>query len=261
MYDHVIVPFDGSIEARAALAPAADLAWRCGAKIVVVGTTSVEDEAVTYVLKSQAMAKSGADVDFWVDPGLELGAAVLEATRFRADPVICVASRYRQQGVLRKKQVATPLPELVLRHSTVPVLVIGPEVDLGRGLPLDELVMPIDDSPESVRAARLASQWAEELRVGVHFLYVVAPGAPDPNPTETVRQIHDELRSGLPGIRLEIIETAQPAAALVAIAAEGSDTVILLPRTGATAMAPLDAYADEVVRTSRRAVLLAPPAA
>ena len=46
MYQHVIVPFDGGLEARAALAPASDLAWRCGAKVVVVSTTAIDDEVL-----------------------------------------------------------------------------------------------------------------------------------------------------------------------------------------------------------------------
>jgi len=260
MYQHVIVPFDGTLESRAALAPAADLAWRCGAKVVIVSTTAVENEAATLALKSQAFSKSGADVDFWLDRNMELGAAVVEATRFRSDPLICVASRYRPQGVLRKKNVASPLPEVVLRHSPVPVLVIGPETDLSRGLPLAELVMPVDDSPESVRAGRLAAQWATDLRVAVRFLFFVAPGALAPHPPEAVRQLHDELRAQVPGVSLEIIETEHRAAALVAIAAEATAAVILLPRTGATDRAALDHHAHEVVATSTRAVLFAPPA-
>lgn len=260
MYQHVIVPFDGGLESRAALAPAADLAWRCGAKVVVVSTTAVEDEAATHALKSQAMSKSGADIDFWLDRNMELGAAVVEATRFRADSLICVASRYRLHGVIRKKKVPSPLPGAVLRHSPVPVLVIGPETDLTRGLPLGELLMPVDDSPESVRAARLAVQWANELRVALRFLYVVAPGAVDPNPPAAVGHLHDEVRAEVPGATLEVIETDHPAAALVAIAAEGTDAVILLPSTGATDRAALDRYAHEVVDSSTRAVLVAPPA-
>ena len=98
MYQHVIVPFDGTIESRAALAPAADLAWRCGAKVVVVTTTAIEDDAANYVIKSHAIAKSGADVNFWVDPNVEPADALLEATRFRSDPLICLASRYRPRA-------------------------------------------------------------------------------------------------------------------------------------------------------------------
>ena len=102
MFHHVIVPFDGTLEARAALAPAADLAWRSGAKVVIVTTFAIDDEVAHFVLKSQAIAKSGADVDFWVDAHAELGDAVLEATRYRSEPIICMASRYRNSGLVRR---------------------------------------------------------------------------------------------------------------------------------------------------------------
>jgi nucleotide-binding universal stress UspA family protein len=259
MFQHVIVPFDGTLEARAALAPAADLAWRCGAKVVIVSTTGVEDEVVHFVLKSQAIAKSGSDIDFWIDPELELGDAVLEATKFRADPIICMASRYRGAGLVRKRHTAAPLPEAVLRHSMVPIVVIGPEMDLTRGLPLAELVMPIDDSPESVRSARLAAEMATALRIGVRFLVIVPPEVGDPRPPEAVREIFDEIRARLPAISLEVIETERPAAALVAIADEQRDAVILLPRTGGDERGPFDSFTAEVVATSHLAVVLAPP--
>jgi nucleotide-binding universal stress UspA family protein len=141
----------------------------------------------------------------------------------------------------------------------VPVLIIGPEADLSRGLPLAELVMPIDDSPEAVRAARLAADWAIGLRIALRFLSFVPPGASATQAPETVRQIHDEIRARVPSVVLELIETEQPAGALVAIAAEQVDAVILLPGPGGTGREPLDAFAGEVVRTSTRAVLLAPP--
>ena len=150
MYHHVIVPFDGTLEARAALAPAADLAWRCGAKVVIVTTIAIDDEVAHFVLKSQAIAKSGADVDFWVD-------CARRARRCRAggDPVPVRAHHLhglplpRPAGCCGRSRRRRPLPEAVLRHSSVPVLIIGPETDLSSGLPLAELVMPIDDSAES----------------------------------------------------------------------------------------------------------------
>ena len=222
MFHHVIVPFDGTLEVRAALAPAADLAWRCGAKMVIVTTLAIDDEAAQYVLKSQAIAKSGADVSFWVDAHAELGDAVLEATRFRSDPIVCMASRYRNAGLVRKKQTPSPLPEAVLRHSSVPVLIVGPETDLSRGLPLAELIMPIDDSAESVRAARFAADVAASMRLAVRFLVMVPPGG-DARVPDDVRAIVDEIRAGMPAVELELIETDQPAAALVAIAAEERD--------------------------------------
>jgi hypothetical protein len=259
MYKHVIVPFGGGLEARAAFAPAADLAWRCGAKVVIVSTTAIEDDVVKHIVKSQAIAKSGADVDFWVDLGTELGDALLDAVKFRPDAVICLVSRYRTTGVVRKKQVATPLPEVVLRRSSVPVLVIGPETDLSRGLPMTAIHVPIDETPEAARAVAMAGSLATELRLGVRLLYMAPPGAAYSRPPAAVKALVSVARSSAPDVTLDVIETARPAAALVAIAAEDPDGIILLPGTGGDEHAPLGPFAREVVDTSKRAVLLAAP--
>src|SRR5690606_35541500 len=88
VYENVIVPFDGSPQGRGALAPAADLAWRCGARIVIVNNTDASDKASRAELKTRAMSLSGADVDFWVDLEHSLGRALVEAARFRPDPIV-----------------------------------------------------------------------------------------------------------------------------------------------------------------------------
>ena len=67
------------------------------------------------------------------------------------------------------------------------------------------------------------------MRLGVRFLVMVPPGG-DARVPDDVRAIVDEIRARMPAVELEVIETDQPAAALVAIAAEERDAVILLPR-------------------------------
>ena len=67
VYQNVIVPNDGTLEGRSALAPAADLAWRCGARVVNVSNTEVSDKSSKAAVKGHAMAQSAADVEFWVD--------------------------------------------------------------------------------------------------------------------------------------------------------------------------------------------------
>ena len=47
----VIVPNDRSREGRIVFAPAADLAWRCGAKVVNVSNTDVNNRSAQAVVK------------------------------------------------------------------------------------------------------------------------------------------------------------------------------------------------------------------
>jgi hypothetical protein len=145
-----------------------------------------------------------------------------------------------------------------MRHSTVPVVVVGPETDLSRGLPLASLFVPIDADPQSVQAVGLAVDLAEELRLAVNLLHMVEPGGTGRAP-EPVSALVAAARARLPRTAFDLIETSDPAAALVAIAAEDDDGGILLPRSGTPdADTGLSPFAAEVIRTSLRAVVLPP---
>ncbi len=296
MYKHVIVPFDGGLETRAVVAPAADLAWRCGAKLVIVSTTAISDSALRMVLKSQAISKSGADVDFWIDLDKSIGAALVDAARHRADPIVCISSRRRMRGVIRARTTINPFPIEVLQGCTAPVLVIGPETDVSRGLPLVEVVVPYDGSPGAAEALALAARWGESLRLVVHIVGTVEGDEPPPKPARPAEPTPLDLLEGLTGsdasgpvanpehqamvgrleaaldaIRplvpwagFELIATGDPAAALVDLTADRPDTILVLPanrdqRLGADQATALGPMVDAVVRASRRAVLLTPP--
>jgi nucleotide-binding universal stress UspA family protein len=172
LYDHVIVPYDGTLPAREGLAPAAGLAWRCGARIVIVNTTEASDRRSRQQVKAAAMAMSGADVDFWVDPDRSLGQALVETARHRSRPILCVPIR-RKDTVLRRRPLLTAMPAEALLGAPCPVLVIGPETEIDQGLPLRELVVGLDGSAASESVLELALTWARALRLGVVLVGVV----------------------------------------------------------------------------------------
>ena len=64
-------------------APANDLAWRCDARMVVVSNTDAGDQSSKAAVKLQAIAKSGADVEFWIDLEHPLAEAALKAVAYR----------------------------------------------------------------------------------------------------------------------------------------------------------------------------------
>lgn len=257
MYDSVIVPFDSSLELRAALAPAADLAWRCRAKIVVVNTTPAADEASRLVLKSQAISMSGADVDFWVDLDVDLGDALVEAARHRPNPIVCVASRYRKAGLLVRRRTVTPPPPQVFTDIDAPVLVIGPEADVSRGLNMVEVLVLDDGSPSADAALALAARWAHGLRVDVHVVAVV--GGTDHDTVARVQQRFDRLSAAAPGATLQVLASDHPAPTMVAVARRRPDAVVVVGRGQPAAGSPLGAIAAELVATSPRFVVVADP--
>ena len=146
MFEHVIVSVDGGTGTRAVLAPAVDLAWRCGAKLVVVTTAPSAARSSRDLLKAHAMARSGADIDHWVDPGGDPGAAILETVAHRSTPIVCLATRPPEAVRALHQEVARLAPEcscevvqttrpaaaLVAISSTGTAVVVCPEVGADR---------------------------------------------------------------------------------------------------------------------------------
>jgi nucleotide-binding universal stress UspA family protein len=253
MYRNVIVPFDGEVETRAVLTPASDLAWRCGAKLVVISTNDVDDQNVKVALKTQAIAKSGGETDFWVDLDRPLDEALIEAARHRPASIICIASRHRQHG---RRSRDTPLPAAVVAAPPVPVLVIGPEVDVTAGLPMTDIFLAIDGSTTAYRAARLAAEWAKRFRLGVHLVVVIPPDGDEHAAVEPHRALLGEVAKRAPQATLGVLPTATPAESFVRLVDDQPNAVLLLAR--ADAGGPLGAGLEEIVPLSSRPVLLAP---
>jgi hypothetical protein len=255
MYRNVIVPFDGEVETRAVLTPASDLAWRCGAKLVVVSTNDVDDHNVRMALKTQAIAKSRGEVEFWVDLEHPLDVALGEAARHRPGSIICVTSRHRY-GLRRKD---TPLPAAVLADPPVALLVIGPEVDVTAGLPMTDVFLAVDPTPVAYRAARLASEWARRFRLGVHLVVVAPVGADEHGATEPFRPLLREVVKLAPEATLGVLHAAHAAHAadsFVEMVNDQPNAVLLLAGPGAGG--PLGVGVQDVVRRSTRPVLVAP---
>jgi nucleotide-binding universal stress UspA family protein len=258
MYDNVIVPFDGGLELRAALAPAADLAWRCDAKLVVVNTTAASDQESRLVLKTQAISMSGADIDFWVDLDHEIGPALALAASHRPRSLICVASRYRAVGMVRRRQVPTPLPVEVFTDAPSPVLTIGPEADVSRGLQMAEVVVALDGSPTAAAVLPLAAEWGSRLRVGVRLVGLVGEGGDADGLVAELDRVLEDLSPRVPEVSLEVLRTDDPASALLEVLERRSDTVAMLATNGSgdraeEAIGPL---ASSIVARSNRPVLL-----
>ena len=145
----ILVPLDGSSVAEAALTPAVDLARENGAKLVLLRAAEahtrpmadpvqaqvvVMQEAQEYLAAAQdrVMSAGVADVEVsaWYGPPVE---AIVAAARYRSADLIVMSSHGRS-GVARL--VMGSVTELVLRATTVPILVIRPD-----GAPIDTRFM------------------------------------------------------------------------------------------------------------------------
>jgi nucleotide-binding universal stress UspA family protein len=142
--------------AEAALTPAVDLARETGAKLLLLRAAEaptrptadpveaqvvVMQEAQEYLAAAQdrVMAAGVADVEVsaWYGPPVE---AIVEAARYRSADLIVMSSHGRS-GVARL--VMGSVTELVLRTTTVPILVIRPD-----GAPIDIRVVSAPTAKE-----------------------------------------------------------------------------------------------------------------
>jgi nucleotide-binding universal stress UspA family protein len=263
VYENVIVPFDGTLPARAVLAPAADLAWRCGARIVIVNNTEASDQASKQSLKSRAMSMSGADVDFWVDLDHSLGRAIVEASKFRPNCIVCVPVRTKA-STFRRRTVLGATPAEVLLEAAVPVLVIGPETDVSRGLPMTEIVVSLDGSTESEQVLPLAIDWAKQLKLRLTLAGVVR--ASDGNGDHTAEREYlsnhlSKAQREVPESGLELVEANDPATGLCELLATRDTAIIALSTHGRSGVDrhPLGSVAQAVMLRSPRAVLFQRP--
>jgi nucleotide-binding universal stress UspA family protein len=262
VYDNVIVPFDGTLPARAVLAPAGDLAWRCGARIVIVNNTEASDKASKGALKSRAMSLSGQDVDFWVDLDNDLGRALIEAAEHRSDPLIAIPIRTRPGG-LRRRPVMGAMAAEVLIESPVPVLVIGPSTDVSQGLPLNEIVVVLDGSPESELVMPVAAQWARELKLALIVVGVVREGASGSHAGE-INYLQSQLSAfaaDLGESSCELLEAPDPATGLCAFLGDRDSAVVAMSTHGRSGLDnhPLGSVAQGVLLNSPRAMLFVRP--
>lgn len=261
LYQNVIVPFDGTLPARTALAPAADLAWRTGGRVVIVNNTDASDEASRDALKSRAMSMSGADVDFWVDTEHSAGRALVEAARHRADPIVCIAVRTRTRG-LRRKPVLDAIAAEVLRDAPCPVLLIGPNTDVSRGLAVAEIVVSLDGSEASEAVLPVAVAWARELKLRMTIVGVVREGAGAHGPESAYLDAHvGHVVDDVPDATFELVEAVDPATGLVRCVSRRRDAVLAMSthgRSGGDA-SPVGGVAQAVMLQSPRPMLFVRP--
>jgi hypothetical protein len=256
VYQNVIVPNDGTLEGRIALAPAADLAWRCGARVVHVSNTEVSDKSSKAVVKGHAMAQSAADAEFWVDLENDLPDAVLEAATYRPNPIFCVASPAPSRGLLgRRKATLSPLAIDVATRAEAAVVVIGSSVELARGLPMTEVVAVLDGGPGSDELVAQAEQWAQLFKLRLVLTAVAAQGAIDDRSSQQqyLEPRADQLRAP-GGVGVELVQGDDAIDGLIGLLAEHENALAMLPPTPAGS-AP-SALAADVISRSPRAVIL-----
>jgi nucleotide-binding universal stress UspA family protein len=169
MYDHVIVPFDGSEAARRSSLLGADLSKLFDARLVVVTATAIDQKAGLHELKARAESMSDESVDVWVEPARRPAQALKTMLGFRPDSLICMSTHARA-GM--KRLTSGNRAEAVLDHIDAPVVLTGPEYEGGDPIDLRRLVVCVDGSDTAESIVALAASWADFFGIDATLLHV-----------------------------------------------------------------------------------------
>jgi hypothetical protein len=256
VYENVIVPNDGSIEGRVVFAPAADLAWRCNARVVNVANTDVSDKASQATVKRYAMSKTESDVEYWVDLKRSLANATLIAASYRPGCIMCVASPAGSSKILgRRRSGVSALTAELVRRAEVPVVVIGPATETGQGLPMSELIVVLDGTPQADDVLGPAMEWATDFKLKLVLTAVARHGkSSDHSAMQEYLDARVGSLSAPGGVGVELVpgEAGIPELAALLV---GHESAVVMLATG-PAGTPLDDQAEELIKLSPRAVVL-----
>ena len=167
----VYVPLDGSERAESALRPAAAIASRAAADLVLVTARWLDVDAARNYLDAQ-VARLVKGARPWLILDRDPADAILLAAS-ADDALVCMATRGR--GAAREAVLGS-VAEDVVRSSRTPIALVGPGIRSGWGLGAQPLVYAgLDGSAWSRCAARAAGVLATSLGGRVRAVEVLRP--------------------------------------------------------------------------------------
>lgn len=168
MYEHIIVPFDGTAAALAAGLAATDLSEVFGAELVLATAADLDGDLVEQ-FKASAMARSDAHVTVWVEPSHVEAEAIATVAAHRPNSLICMYSNART-GV--RRAVYGSLAEYLVRATDAPVVLFGPNWQPSSLVNLRNLIICLDGTPTAEAAIPLAASWARVLPLTAVLVHV-----------------------------------------------------------------------------------------
>lgn len=260
MPETIVVPLDGSDAAEAALGPAAAIARRTGARLVLVSSRlGGPGDPDAYLGDIQ----TGLDV-----PSVETvvvrdrrapGAVDLVAGR-HPDPVVCMRTSGRS-GL--RAVVFGSVAQEVLRRARVPVLLVGPAVAPDWELPTD-VVACVDDRPASRSMVPLAAEYAGALGSRLWIVTVVPARGREADPARAAafedacrRLVEERAESVAPMEARWRVVHGDPAEELIAMASGFPAALMVMATRGHVGLGPatVGSVTTDVVRRATGPVL------
>jgi nucleotide-binding universal stress UspA family protein len=243
----IIVPLDGSEFAERALVPAAALAKRTGAHVIVMTSRigGVVNDPERYLADAAAEAGiSGADVVAISSRSFARGLNAITADV--ADPLVCM-STHGHSGLV--EEMLGSMAEAVIRTIGVPLLLVGPNVEAALATRFDNLVVCTDGTPASRAIVPEVSIWMRQLRLRAWVVQVLDPEARrtveegGEDPVIEVAAVHALAESLLhrdsAGVNWEVLHRDDAADAIVDYARGVPASLIAMATHGRTGLARL----------------------
>lgn len=181
MFQHVIVPVDGSDFSWRALGPANALAVQCDAALEVYQVVTLPDDVVVaeQLIRDQLAAAPLeaahlVDVDVTVAVMGDTVASTIAAHVESTPGAVVVMSSI---GRGRSAALIGSIAEELLGELFGPIVVVGPESRVDRADFRGELVVPVDGSETSESALPLAAAWGIALEARPWVVTVTDAGA------------------------------------------------------------------------------------
>ena len=176
MYEHILVPTDGSEPATVALEYACELAASHDATVSVVtitdeGDGTVGDRPGAEILTAARDRIADADVsaDGEVLAGDPRETILAYAGQQGVDSIVMGTRGRRGLG----RFVLGSVTEHVVREAEVPVFVVRDDEDVRIGYPPETILVPVDGSDHAARALEVGLALATEHGASVHLLSTV----------------------------------------------------------------------------------------
>ena len=191
MYEHILLPFDGSENTAEALHHAGELAHWADATIQVLYVADTTRDSVTVVEGEtvDVLAQKGEDIVAEAAQTLQTLGVAHETDIVQGNPAPTIAEyaeRYDQDLVVMpthgreglSRYVAGSVSEKVVRLSSVPVLTVRMQPDETLAFPYESFLVPTDGSAAAIHAAEHTLSLAASLDATVHVLSVVDDDTP-----------------------------------------------------------------------------------
>jgi nucleotide-binding universal stress UspA family protein len=261
--DTIVVPLDGSELAERAVPVASRLARRIGARLLLMTAPSDDDrrEPGAYLDAVAALAVD-VPVDTVVVPDRGAADAIDDVADAVPGRMVCMTTHGRGRF---RWAMAGSVAEAVVRSATKPLLLIGPRtLRTWTGDP-GQVVVGVDGSSASRKAAVAACEWAKALGSELTLTYVARPlDIGDAlHPDEFVTPLEQLVRDqGIP-LHTRIERGSYVAGALLDVAEEPPATMLVMAAHSRTGVARLvlGSVTMGVLNGSACPVLVTPPGA